>query len=140
MDYELARKIREKTDAELIQYLADNREYLQTLRDIIGITEMEITSRLENRNATIMRGENKTVEISSKVDWDKSKLSQLREMFSPDELKDIYTPEHEEVVTVPEKWNMAKGRRLLKYGSEVSSIIDSARIKGRNKITLKESV
>ena len=140
MDYELARKIREKTDAELIQYLADNREYLQTLRDIIGIKEMEITSRLENRNATIMRGENKTVEISSKVDWDKSKLSQLREMFSPDELKDIYTPEHEEVVTVPEKWNMAKGRRLLKYGSEVSSIIDSARIKGRNKITLKESV
>ena len=140
MDYELARKIREKTDAELIQYLADNREYLQTLRDIIGITEMEITSRLENRNATIMRGEKKTVEISSKVDWDKSKLSQLREMFSPDELKDIYTPEHEEVVTVPEKWNMAKGRRLLKYGSEVSSIIDSARIKGRNKITLKESV
>ncbi len=140
MDYELARKIREKTDAELIQYLADNREYLQTLRDIIGITEMEITSRLENRNATIMRGENKTVEISSKTEWDKSKLSQLREMFSPDELKDIYTPEHEEVVTVPEKWNMAKGRRLLKYGSEVSSIIDSARIKGRNKITLKESV
>ena len=140
MDYELARKIREKTAAELIQYLADNREYLQTLRDIIGITEMEITSRLENRNATIMRGENKTVEISSKVDWDKSKLSQLREMFSPDALKDLYTPEHEEVVTVPEKWNMAKGRRLLKYGSEVSSIIDSARIKGRNKITLKESV
>ena len=140
MDYELARKIREKTDAELIQYLADNREYLQTLRDIIGITEMEITSRLENRNATIMRGENKTVEISSKTEWDKSKLSQLREMFSPDELKDIYTPEHAEVVTVPEKWNMAKGRRLLKYGSEVSSIIDSARIKGRNKITLKESV
>lgn len=140
MDYELARKIREKTDAELIQYLADNREYLQTLRDIIGITEMEITGRLENRNATVMRGENKEVEISSKVDWDKSKLSQLREMFSPDELKDIYTPEHEEVVTVPEKWNMAKGRRLLKYGSEVSSIIDSARIKGRNKITLKESV
>ena len=140
MDYELARKIREKTDAELIQYLADNREYLQTLRDIIGITEMEITSRLENRNATIMRGENKTVEISSKTEWDKSKLSQLREMFSPDELKDIYTPEHEEVVTIPEKWNMAKGRRLLKYGSEVSSIIDSARIKGRNKITLKESV
>ena len=40
MDYELARKIREKTDAELIEYLADNREYLQTLRDIIGITEM----------------------------------------------------------------------------------------------------
>ena len=140
MDYELARKIREKTDAELIQYLADNREYLQTLRDIIGITEMEITSRLENRNATIMRGENKTVEISSKTEWDKSKLSQLREMFSPDELKDIYTPDHEEVVTIPEKWNMAKGRRLLKYGSEVSSIIDSARIKGRNKITLKESV
>ena len=140
MDYELARKIREKTDAELIEYLADNREYLQTLRDIIGITEMEITGRLENRNATIMRGENKTVEISSKTEWDKSKLSQLREMFSPDELKDIYTPEHEEVVTVPEKWNMAKGKRLLKYGSEVSSIIDSARIKGRNKITLKESV
>ena len=140
MDYELARKIREKTDAELIEYLADNREYLQTLRDIIGITEMEITGRLENRNATIMRGENKTVEISSKVDWDKSKLSQLREMFSPDELEGIYTPEHEEVVTVPEKWNMAKGKRLLKYGSEVSSIIDSARIKGRNKLTLKESV
>ena len=87
-----------------------------------------------------MRGENKTIEISSKTEWDKSKLSQLREMFSPDELKDIYTPEHEEVVTIPEKWNMAKGRRLLKYGSEVSSIIDSARIKGRNKITLKESV
>ena len=140
MDYELARKIREKTDAELIQYLADNREYLQTLRDIIGITEMEITGRLENRNATVMRGDNKEVEISSQVDWDKSKLSQLREMFSPDELEGIYTAEHEKVVTVPEKWNMAKGRRLLKYGSEVSSIIDSARIKGRNKITLKESV
>ena len=140
MDYELARRIREKTDAELIEYLADNREFLQTLRDIIGITEMEITGRLENRNATVMRGDNKEVEISSKTEWDKTKLIPLREMFSPDELEGIYTPAREEVVTVPEKWNMARGRRLLKYGSEVSSIMDSARIKGRNKITLKESV
>jgi ribosome-interacting GTPase 1 len=140
MDYELARRIREKTDAELIEYLDDNRKYLQTLRDIIGITEMEITSRLESRNATIMRGDNKEVEISSKTEWDISKLSQLREMFSPDELEGIYTAEHEKVVTVPEKWNMARGRRLLKYGSEVSSIIDSARIKGRNKLTLKEGL
>ena len=139
MDFEIAERIQSLADSELIESLVEAKSTLKTAQDTVGYIEMLIIQRMEERGASRMRGAFHDVEGTAPTkDWDNSVLAQLREFYSPEDLSGIYTPAHEKTVTVKEKWDMNKGRRLRKDGDEIVQIIEKARILGRIKLSVND--
>ena len=139
MDFEIAERISGLPDSELIESLIEAKETLKTARSTVSYVEMLLIQRMEARGASRLRGLLHDVEGGAKTaDWDYSKLAQLREFYSAEELEGIYTPAHEKTVNVKEKWDMGKGRRLRKDGDEIVQIIEDARILGRMTLSIKD--
>ena len=86
MDYNLAKGISEMSDDNLVASYALCKSALDEVKEEFGYIEMLITQRLEERGASIMRGEEFNVESTQKIEYDYNILSQLREYFSADEL------------------------------------------------------
>jgi len=139
MNYSQAEEISAMNDEELVATYTLKKSELEGLKTEFGYIEMLITQRLEERGASVMRGEKFNVESTQKIEYDKNILALLREHFSADELGFCYTPEHQEVVNVEENWNMTKTKTLAKHGADIAGIIDDARMKvGRMRLHLKE--
>ena len=135
--------IRTLNDNELIELYVDEKQQLDNIRERISYIEYVIHQKMEQNNATIMRTSSHEVEKKAgTATFDPSVLRQLFEHFSEDELIEqrIYYPQHEETITVPEKFNMGKGRVLKKHGQHIADIIDSARIEGKEKFITREVI
>ena len=133
--------IKTLSDSNLIELYVDEKQQLDNIRERISYIEFVIHQKMEKNNAKIIR--NSCHEVEKKAGtatYDPSVLRQLFEHFSEDELIEgrIYYPQHEETITVPEKFNMGKGRVLKKHGQHVADIIDSARIEGKSKFITRE--
>jgi len=92
--------------------------------------ETAVRSEMNARGATELRTEKHVVTLETRLyNYDYSILSELREILGPDDLRGIYYPEHKttEVIRHPESWDMNKGRRLVRLGSEVQEIISRSR-------------
>ena len=139
MDQEHQERLINMNDEELIEEFAHVAAVSDEFRVQIGFMRMLITQRMENNNATVMRGSEHNVVGTTKTEYDYSILASLREYLDPEELKGMYTPEHDEVVRVPEKWNMTRAKKLLKLGAPYSEIINDAKMTvGRMSIKLEE--
>lgn len=139
MDFEIAERMNGLPDSELVETLIEAKETLKTARDTVSYVEMLIIQRMEARGASRLRGTLHDVEgVAKTADWDYSILARLRELYSPEELEDIYTPSHHETIIIKEKWDMSKGRRLRKDGDEIVQIIEDARILGRMTLSVKD--
>ena len=135
--------IRTLNDNELIELYVDEKQQLDNIRERISYIEYVIHQKMEQNNAKIMRNSSHEVEKKAgTATVDPSVLRQLFEHFSEDELIEqrIYYPQHEETITVPEKFNMGKGRVLKKHGQHIADIIDSARIEGKEKFITREVI
>jgi hypothetical protein len=133
--------IKTLSDSNLIELYVDEKQQLDNIRERISYIEFVIHQKMEKNNAKIMRNSSHEVEKKAGTStFDPSVLRQLFEHFSEDELIEqrIYYPQHEETITVPEKFNMGKGRVLKKHGQHVADIIDSARIEGKSKFITRE--
>ena len=139
MNYSQAEEISAMNDEELVATYTLKKSELEGLKTEFGYIEMLITQRLEERGASVMRGEKFNIESTQKIEYDKNVLAFLREHFSADELSFCYTPEHQKTVNVEESWNMTKTKALAKHGDEIAGIINDARMKvGRMRLHLKE--
>jgi hypothetical protein len=72
------------------------------------------------------------------VTYDAAILAGLREITDPEDLAGIYYPAHEEVRQVPERWNMSKGRKLVKHSADHAAIIQDAKIYGSPRVKIEE--
>ena len=115
-------------DEDLVEEFARVVQEFEQIRDQLGIIRMLLTQRMEGTGATVMRGTLHNVVGTVKSDYDYSILARLREFLDPDELEGMYTPEHDEVTRVGEKWNMTQTKKLLKLGEPFSTIIEDARV------------
>ncbi|MAH48209.1 hypothetical protein CMI37_20465 [Candidatus Pacearchaeota archaeon] len=101
--------------------------------------EWELTRRMEADGATAIPNERYEVLLApSKVTYDYGKLVALFETVSEADLvaAGAYTPEHDE--PVPAKWNATKLKPFRKFGNDVKTIIDGARLEGPKKLSIKE--
>ena len=94
--------------------------------------EMELTHRMESRGAKeIFHAALTCVLETPSPAYDTSKLRLLAELLGPDVLKTVCVPEHEDLVTIAEKWDGRVLRTLgRKYGNDVSEIIEGAKVPG----------
>ena len=138
------------SDDEVVEAYTSLVDMIVEAVDFREKLEYLIMRHLEAIGATAMRGEDSELILQKSLKgWDYGKLAGLREMFSQEDLSHdnegnyspIYQPESEEMklVKTPEKWDMGRGKRLLKYGREVEDIIESAREEGNPRITVKKS-
>lgn len=123
---------------ELIDELCDVKKQQRNIDETRWMLERQIAELMDKEGASTMRTENHVVKLTRPVSYDTTKLSALREITDPLDLDGVYSPEHEEVRRVPERWNMSKGRKLLNLGRAHQSIIEKAKIFGNPKIEVFE--
>ena len=114
---------------------------IRTSADKRGRIEHELTRRLEADDATVLAHPTHTVAITpGKPTWDYSRLAALRELLPESEIAKAYTPAHEQLISVPERWDGTKLRTLRKFGREVAEAIDRARLEARGRLSIKAKV
>ena len=122
-------------DGELARRLhvaSSNAAHFAGLRDRMAHA---LQARLEARDATVLQHPTLDVVLAEgSPTWDYTRLRQLKELVAPEELAAGFTPEHEAVVLVPEKWNMTRVWPLRKLGGDVKGIIEASRIPGRRRL------
>ena len=125
-------------DEDLIAQYADAKLAADTYRDEAGRLGHEIQRRMLEREATRMpHAEHEVTLEEGSPTWDYALLSGLREITSPSDLAESYTPEHHETVKVPEKWNMTKAKKLAKFGAGHATILENARIPGAPRLKVE---
>ena len=104
-----------------------------------GYLEMQLTQSMEYDDATAIPHPTHKVELKRTMAYDPSKLAALRELVDPKELESsgAYIPEHEETITVKEKFNMTKLKPLGKYAG-VKQVIEDAAYVASIKLSITE--
>ena len=126
------------TTDEVVAELVDVRERIKAMQEAEYLLSRQIIETMERDGSTRMRTPSGIVTIPRSVTYDASILAGLREVTDPADLEGIYSPEHEEVKRVPEAWNMAKGRKLLKHSTEHAAIIEDAKIYGVPRVKIEK--
>lgn len=127
MQYKAVAHTRDATLDELIDEMHELEAKLSNLGEVHHVLYRSIVEKMEEQGATVARSETHVAKLTPKVTYNQSVLAKLREITDPEDLEGVYTPEHEEVRKVPEKWNMVRGKKLLKLGNEHQSIIADAK-------------
>ena len=134
MRLDKAEAVRDATFDEIVEQLVDVRERITALEEAEYIVTRQIIETMEQWRSERMRTPSGIVTIPRSVSYDASILARLREITDPADLEGIYTPEHDEVRRVPEKWDMARGRKLIRHSGDHAAIIEDAKIFGSPKV------
>jgi hypothetical protein len=128
----------ELDDDALLALYDRQRQRVKESQDVLGHLEQEIFRRTEERKATGIPSDRYECTVKVANAYDQTRLTPLREVLSPDELDRCCIPEHQETVTVPEKWNVTKLWPIArKRGADVANAIEKARIPGRRTLDFK---
>jgi hypothetical protein len=131
-----AQQVRDLTLEEIVGELTRARESLESQQATVYYLERSLVEGMEERGATVVRTDEGEAKLTTPVTYDYGILAGLREITSPDDLVG-YTPEHEEVRQVPEKWNLTQAKTLSHLSHQHREIIEDAKIYGRAKIQFK---
>tara|TARA_Y100000310_G_scaffold311631_1_gene358093 strand:+ start:226 stop:693 length:468 start_codon:yes stop_codon:yes gene_type:complete len=135
---EAATGTKDATIDEAVEQLVDVRARIKALEEAEYILSRHVTEAMEAEGSERMRTPAGIVTIARSVSYDASILAALREITDPADLDGVYTPAHEEVRKVPERWNMTKGRKLLKFSGDHAAIIEDAKIYGSPRIQIEK--
>ena len=134
MRLDKAEAVRDATFDEIVEQLVDVRERIEAMREVEYLLSRKVIETMQEFGSERMRTPSGIVTIPRSVSYDASILARLRAITDPTDLEDCYTPEHDEVRRVPERWDMARGRRLLKHSADHAAIIEDAKIFGSPKV------
>jgi hypothetical protein len=126
----------EETDALVGAWVMASKE-AKEWRERVGRIEWELTRMMQADGATALSHPSYEVKLTYRPTYDYTKLAGLRELVPEAELGRSYTPEHEETVTVPARWDMRKALTLKKFGAGVAELLERARVMGEPKISIK---
>ena len=111
----------------------------QELSDSIGRIEMELRRRLAASNATAIAVDGFKAElVPGAPTADPSVLVALKEQeaLPPDELLRGLTPAHDEVVHVPDKWDLRVVKTWADFGDAVAAIIERGIVRGPERLRI----
>jgi len=128
MRYEDVEGMKDKTVGDLIDEIAHIEGELERYGKVHLFLYRAIIEEMDEIGATVARSETHVAKLTPKVTYDQSVLAKLREITAPEDLEGIYTPEREVVKVEAERWNMVRGKKLLRLGNEHQSIIADAKI------------
>ena len=137
MRLDAAVAVRDATLDEVVAELVDIRARLKATQEAEYLLCRQIIEAMEDDGSERMRTEAGIVTISRSVTYDPSILARLREITDPADLEGIYAPERDEVRRMPEKWDMSRGRRLVRHSADHAGIIDDAKIYGSPKVRVE---
>ena len=127
----------QSTTDDLAEFFHNITEEIIYQREIQSYLGFLLKSRLIDDNAerftTISSIDRRTtiqIDLEYKIEYDPAVLNELLE----DERltkrlvdDDMFEPEHNEVVTVKDKWNVVKLKKLLKEGDRYADVLERAR-------------
>jgi len=118
------------TDEQLLHHYAVAQQMLDYEKRALGMAEMEIRRRMDERGATTIPSARYDCQRRDKVEYDPAAFTPLKEIFvQPGDLERCWTPEHQETVTVPEKWSTVKVKAVAReYGDAALAIVERARM------------
>ncbi len=112
---------------------------ITTLQERKGRLEVELQIYMESEEATVILHPTHTVELKESLAYDHSKLAALHELFDPGELQrtGAFTPAHDAIVNVSDKWNMTKVKTFTKRGGEIKATIEGSAYVSGVKLSIK---
>jgi len=134
----LAHAVQNATLDEVVVELVDVRKRIKAMEEAEYLLSRQVIEAMEADQSERMRTPEGVVTITRSVSYDAAILAALREITDPADLDGIYSPERDEVRRVPEKWNMARGRKLLKHSGDHAAIIEDAKIYGPAKVQIEK--
>lgn len=129
------------TDEVLLETYHTTRERLASFQSLLGHLELEMIRRMEARGAVGIPDERFTCEMKVTRNYDQLSLAPLKEVFNREDLNHCFTPAHEEVVQVADKWDVRKVIPLAKrYGIEATRIVEKATLPGRRSLVFQRKM
>jgi len=123
---------------EVVAELVEVRERITTMREAEYLLSRQIIESMQADGSERMRTPSGIVTTPRPVTYDASILAKLREITDPADLEGIYTPEREVLRLEPERWDMSRGRRLLKFSGDHAAIVEDAKIYGRPRVKIEQ--
>lgn len=125
----------ELSDHTLLLCLVSARRRADEAAIEIHTVEQEILRRMAERGARAMFGDGLSVEIETRDTYEQAGFTPLLELLPPEALVECYTPEHQQLVTAPAKWNTQQVLKWArKVGASALAVTGRARVPGRPRI------
>ncbi len=126
-------------DEDLASLIVVLEEGVGEIQRQVHNAKQEMMRRLRDRGATEFPHPDITCKIAqASPTYDLSRLAFLKELLPPEIIEETFTAAHEEIIQVPDKWDMRKTKGWGKrYGDDVQDVLDSARIPGREYLVCK---
>ena len=126
------------SDAALVQLRQEMLDAAKAHEEAKERIDMELLARMNERGAKGIPDAAYDVKMEENVTYDQAAFTPLKEVFLGDDLKTVYTPEHEETVTVKEKWDTVRVKAMAsKYGDAAKLIVEQARLVSGHKLSVK---
>jgi hypothetical protein len=131
--------LHEYPDEALLTRYDDLGQSLAKLTEKVGKLKQEIMRRAEARGATGILSDEYICRIKTVNTYDPSILVALKERLDElGELNHCYAPEHQETITVAEKWNVTKLMPIARLiGDEAMAIVERAKVPTRRDLEFK---
>ena len=131
------------SDDALLNSYATVKQAAQDVADRRGRIEQEIWRRLrqaESEGAQVgsIPSAQYICEDATRPTYDQAALVPLRDLLTQPDLAACFTPEHQETMTVPDKWDMRKVLPLARRSAEVQHVVNRATIPGTPKLRFEE--
>jgi hypothetical protein len=118
----------EMSDLQLLAAYHRALEARLQAQETVGKLEMEIMCRIDERGATGIPNDQFSCELVTTNSYDPQVLVRLKEILSDSDLRTCWESEHQEIVTVPESWDLRKVLPLARrYGARAVAVVDDAR-------------
>jgi hypothetical protein len=125
------------SDDDLAVDLTDYKDAIRNIREKILHIEMELSRRLEARNARILQGESYriTTGIKRDISWDQLKLADAQAVAEAEGHGEMFA----RAFPLERKANLTHLNQLLKYGGRTAEAVMHARVKETERIEFKVS-
>lgn len=128
------------SDGELLEDYHWALEAAERARRNAGLREQEIMRRMRDRGAAGIPDAAYDCRITTTTNYDRTRFAPLKEILQPDDLAACYTPEHQETISVAEKWDLRKlVPQAKRYGREALNVLGDAEIEPTVKLTFKRN-
>ena len=122
----------------LIDLIARDRRVEAVAQESADRAEYALLTRMQADGATAIAHPKYEVELRrAQPTYDTGRLAALRELIPPDEVALGYTPEHEEVVVVAEKYDMRIVKGWTRFGQAVRDVLEGAAITGAPRLRIR---
>lgn len=120
------------TDEWLLEVLQGAQGNAKAAAEQVDRIIQELMRRAEERGATVIRGKGMNFVITTKNEYDRTKLPPVLELFDPEGKDKAFSPAHMEEVLIPEKWNMQQVNKYAKQaGNEALAIVEASMFPGK---------